>query len=59
MIHDEKQKNRNWPDYAVLQPHAGLPLPMSGLLTALQKKTGLRQPDGDTFRTAKKYSSLK
>lgn len=56
MILDE---NQSWPDYAVAQPHAGLPLPVSGLLTALQKKTGLPQPDGDAFRTAKKYSSRK
>ncbi|EAO8183911.1 hypothetical protein EL832_24525 [Salmonella enterica subsp. enterica serovar Hvittingfoss] len=43
MIIDE---NQSWPDYAVAQPHAGLPLPVPGLLTALQNKTGLPKPDG-------------
>ncbi|EDQ2393818.1 PerC family transcriptional regulator [Salmonella enterica subsp. enterica] len=32
---------------------------VSQAATALQKKMGLWQPDGDAFRTVKKYSSQK
>ncbi|EAB4413745.1 hypothetical protein D6G99_25255 [Salmonella enterica] len=56
MIIDE---NQSWPDYTVAQPHAGLPLPVPGFLTTLQKKTELPQPDRGDFRTAQKYSTQK
>ncbi|EDW1489056.1 hypothetical protein PH97_004699 [Salmonella enterica subsp. enterica] len=55
MIIDE---NQSWPDYAVAQPHAGLPLPVPGLLTAQQKRRDSRSLTG-AFRIAKKYSSRK
>ncbi|EBZ8404182.1 hypothetical protein EHB20_25215 [Salmonella enterica subsp. enterica serovar Muenchen] len=56
MIIDE---NRNWPDYTVAQPHAGLPLPVPGFLTTLQKKTELPLPDRGGLQNSPKIFDTK
>ncbi|ECF3777831.1 hypothetical protein E3O66_15820 [Salmonella enterica subsp. enterica serovar Oslo] len=54
MIIDE---NRNWPDYAVAQPHAGLPLPVPGLLTAQQKRRDSRSLTGSLQNSPKIFDT--